>query len=418
MKIMIFNGSLPQNDLGLRNVLAAVAGTLTELGMEIDEVNLGYSGLPYYDGTEVQVMNDIAARIKTSAGIIFASPVRLYAPGAMLQVLLEYFEIYNNALHDKHCMFIMVSKNGGERSALDYVSRAVSSLGGIESGKIGLQEAHALTVQSGREAAAGSVQDIIEKEAEDFYRAVRQNRRYITPADVPASAPPSGVPKTSPPAVNPAQHFQQPLIPEDRYRDDAPLTSPASDTAAYNEPRNAAPVSTEVFSERQEQDIKELTALFSQKYVPPEQNTEHNLPSRQLPRQAQQKQPPVQNSITAAYSQNTPSAPKPKVKSIKQLTQSLPHYYQPQMAAGLTAVIQLSITGTETFDGYLTVVDNECDYTEGFAENPEITIISDSSTWGDVLKGKHTAQRAFMIGGLKVRGNFVLLTKFDTLFKL
>jgi hypothetical protein len=35
-----------------------------------------------------------------------------------------------------------------------------------------------------------------------------------------------------------------------------------------------------------------------------------------------------------------------------------------------------------------------------------------------VLTRKYTAQKAIMIGGLKVRGNFVLLTKFDMLFKL
>jgi putative sterol carrier protein len=153
----------------------------------------------------------------------------------------------------------------------------------------------------------------------------------------------------------------------------------------------------DAFTEQQENDIRELTRFFAQKYA------ESDETEKEAPVPAAKPKP---NKITA------------RERSVRQITQSLPHYFQPQLSNGLTAVIQFNIAGGETFDGYLTIVSTECEYTEGTAETPDITIIADTDVWRDVLKGRHTAQKAFMIGGLKVRGNFVLLTKFDTLFKL
>ncbi|MCL2217297.1 MAG: SCP2 sterol-binding domain-containing protein, partial [Defluviitaleaceae bacterium] len=115
----------------------------------------------------------------------------------------------------------------------------------------------------------------------------------------------------------------------------------------------------------------------------------------------------------------TPPAPvEPRLKTARQITQNLPHYFQPQLSSGLQAVIQISITGEEAFEGFLYIHSTECSYSEGAAPAPDIIIMADTAVWMDVLKNKHTAQKAFMIGGLKVRGDFVLLTKFDTLFKL
>ena len=473
MKITIVNGSMPHYDHGLSRVVSTVASTLVELGIEIDEINLGFVQLPYFDGMRAKAMDEMVARLRSSNGVIFACTTQLFAPSTMLKTFLEFLECddYKNTLLEKHCMIVTVSKLGGERSTLEYLARIICCLGGYESGRIGLQESLARSIKDEPGSVkSGSIRDIIEKTAEDFYRAVRQNRKYIVPTDETPIAAPYHVSSQSPPPAHylaptqepaPAPYLataQGPASAPAPYsaspaqdsvsapyltsaQDSAPapyLTSaqgpaPAPHPAPVQEPapmqaipgpaspaahdNMAGKLNLEAFTERQEQDIKELTALFSQKYVPPDETQytgpKPNLTQYQLPPGQQ----PVQRQIPpAAYKQATP--PAPKVKNVKQLTQNLPHYYQPQMAAGLTALIQFSITGAEVFDGYLTIVDNECDYTDGLAENPEITIIADTATWRDVLSGKHTAQKAFMIGGLKVRGNFVLLTKFDTLFKL
>ena len=501
MKIAIVNGSLPHYDHGLSRVVSVVAKTLAELGLEIDEINLNYIQIPYFDGLRAHVMDDFIMRIKASAGVVIASTVQMSAPSAIMQTFLEFFECneYRDAFYEKHCLLSLVSKTGGERSALEYLARTIYFLGGFESGRIGLQEGHAKSITGEPDAVPGSVRDIIEKEAEDFYRAIRQNRRYIVstdvaPMNISTYAPPQTYQAADPLPQTHAPNYQAQGYPTQNYPDaEYPLTDyhtqhhqvrgypvqnppeaaypltdhppappyprtdhPASaypltdrpapehpetnhtiTAATHNAPNPktndtaASPASKhnnlnlDAFTERQEQDIQELTALFSQKYTHQPDVTRSEPPQYQAQQQPQNqpasKYPPqnfaqTQFKVPAGYYQQTQQSP--QLKTVKQLTQNLPHYYQPQMSAGLTAVIQFSISGDETFEGYLTIIDNECDYTDGHAENPEITIISDSNVWHDVLKGKHTAQKAFMIGGLKVRGNFVLLTKFDALFKL
>jgi len=413
MKIILINGSMPHYDHGLGRVLSVIGNTLAELGMQIEDINLGYSQLHYFDGMQAKAMDDISARIMASGGVIFACTTQLYAPCSMIKTFLEFLECpdYKDILREKHCLAVTVSKDGGEKGTLDYFSKVIGHFSAYEGGRIGLLEAHTVNMENGPEAVPGSVRDIIEKISEDFYRLVRQNRKFITPSEgIMTSA-------YTPPAYQQAQPpvYQQ-QAPEIPYQE--PPQRPAEVVARK--------LNLDAFTERQEEDIKELTALFSRKY----ESSDDIQAVNQNPYKYQQNisqnqargggyQPPLTNE----YRQEAPKpivtqAPPARVKTVKQLTQSLPHYYQPQMASGLTAVIQLNITGDEPFEGYLNIVDSECDYRDGYAENPEITIISDSKVWQDVLKGKHTAQKAFMIGGLKVRGNFVLLTKFDTMFKL
>ncbi|MCL1998807.1 MAG: SCP2 sterol-binding domain-containing protein [Turicibacter sp.] len=445
MNILIINASLPHFDYGLSKIISTLAATLAELEVGLEEINLGFAQLPYFDGMRTKVMDDIANRINRANGIMFATTTQLFSPSAIMQIFLEFFECndYKKLLYEKHCLLVAASQNGGERSALECLSRVIANYGGFESGRLGLTENSIRTMQENAET--GSITDIIEKTAEDFYRAVRQNRRYIVPTDISAPVQENVAIYNPMPPAQPA-YYEQPNLPVYNQPNQPaqnpvyaqpnqlvqPMQSPVyvqpiqpsqptqkpnqpASTPAYSQPSPApsqptnptSKLNLESFTEQQEKDIQELTALFSQKNAP----TNYQMPqypTNQAPYQAPQYTQP--KAILPA--------PEPKFKTIKQLTQNLPHYYQPQISAGLNAVIQISITGDEGFDGYLSIISNECEYRDGFAENPEITIISDASTWREVLKGTNTAQKAFMIGGLKVRGNFVLLTKFDSLFKL
>ena len=109
---------------------------------------------------------------------------------------------------------------------------------------------------------------------------------------------------------------------------------------------------------------------------------------------------------------------KASLPSCRNMTKSLVHYFLPKNTGELNATFQLIITGAESFNSHFRVIGNECDYFDGQAQSPDITIITDSAVWMDLLKGKMSCQRAFMGGKVKVRGNFVLLAKFDQIFDM
>lgn len=364
-------GNMPHYDFGLGKVVRIIRDTLSELGMESDEINLGYSQVPFYDGIKSQATDDIIKRMRDSAGVVFACTAQFFAPTAILQTFLEYLALdeYNDALMEKHCFLLTVSQNGGERSVLDYLSRLMQQLGAFDKARLGLQEMHTRGLDTDT-----ALREIIEKETEDFYRALRQNRRFIIPRDYAARMS----------VMTGADVVVR--MPEKEKKDRMPVSE------VYKR------LNLDAFTEQQEQDIQELTRLFAEKYT----------------------LPIIDETESAAPEANAPRARvvKPRVKTVKQVTQSLPHYFQPQLSGGLNAVIQISINGTENFEGYLTIANTECNYTDGVSPSPDITVMAETSVWQDVLKRKCTAQKAFMIGGLKVRGNFVLLTKFDSLFKL
>ena len=105
-------------------------------------------------------------------------------------------------------------------------------------------------------------------------------------------------------------------------------------------------------------------------------------------------------------------------KTPRQLTKGLVHYYQPQLSNNLICAIQLNVEGINGFDGYFLINNKDCEYYDGVFENPSVTIISNEINWLNIVTGKISAQKSFMTGNIKIKGNFVLITKFDQMFNI
>jgi putative sterol carrier protein/NAD(P)H-dependent FMN reductase len=379
VKIAYISGNLPHYDKGLGKLLTYTQGIFTELGVQTSELNLGLVHPPYFDGIVNAHLDNQLNPVREAEGIVLCCSASFFAPSAIMQTFIEYLALpeYADLLKEKHCALIVVSESGGERTALQYLSRVVQHFGGFDTTRIGLQAAHVNDFENN-----DFIRDFIDKELEDFYRTLRQNRKKIIPLDYT-----QGV--LNYPSVGEVPSREKPTT---------PVIMATTDKTAKVAKR------LDAFTEQQEREIEELSRLFAEKYTEAEDDDDND-------------DEIIEDDIILPPISSLTAAPSRK-KTARQLTQSLPHYFQPQLSAGTQAVIQINITGTETFEGYLNIRSKECTYTDGTAEEPDVTVIADAALWMDVLNAKFTAQKAFMIGGLKVRGALALFTKFDTLFKL
>jgi len=391
---------------------------------------------PYYDGDTTQGMDKVMNTIRDAEGLVFASTAQLFSPTALMQTFLEYLEHpeYEGILANKHCFIITLSKKGCEKSALDYMTRVIQHFGGFAKSQLGLQSEHILALE-----VEESFKEFIDKETEDFYRAVKQNRKYIIPRDydyVDVENSPTyptvaeGLDTVNNTINNARREAQKTMIKTPKKltlinsKPESPMESLQNAQAINNLQQQLGN-----FTKKQEDDIDEISRMFLQKYGEKSHGNTDDLNDDDLERLLDaaiedtpatalfgQPQAAVPPQMFTPIAQNTQE--QPRAKTARQMTASLPHYFQPQLSAGAQMVIQINISGTETFEGYLYIHSTECQYTEGTAPSSDITIIANTNVWLDVLKSKQTAQKAFMMGGLKVRGNFSLLHKFDSLFKL
>ncbi|ODN73400.1 hypothetical protein, variant 2 [Cryptococcus amylolentus CBS 6039] len=81
-------------------------------------------------------------------------------------------------------------------------------------------------------------------------------------------------------------------------------------------------------------------------------------------------------------------------------------------------VFQLNVKNTQGNEA-IWVIDlkNEGKVSKGSAKKPDVTITLSDDTFMGLADGKVNAQKAFMTGSLKVKGNVMLATKLDGVLK-
>lgn len=444
MKITLINGGANGYGQGIEKIIEIVSNTLKELEVNVTEINLSLLKLPYYDGTNYASVEKIINELKSSDGIIFACSALKFSPSAVMQTFIEHLDpyLYGDFIAGKNCFTIVSSYDASEYFADEYLNRVLRSIGAFG----------AVRLSAGREYAQriafdSSVIDIIEKHTEDFYRILKRNTQFIiSQSEISSAENNSPKPQSEPkyqnekytPQYSENEYYEfennKDYVPKyaDNYENKKSSYTESSHFSShnseqhfqkaydvkkenqyYNEPEkyqqpkksSSQSINFSGFDKQQEADINELTKLLADEY---------NKSESSMPDYSRAKS--VSNLYKNSFSMNEQVIP--HVKTCKQKTQSLYHHFNSQLAKGLDAVIQLNISGNESFSACLTIGDGECTYSEGVHHSPSVTIFSDSVIWNNILDGKLTSQKAFMVGQIKVKGNFALLSKFDQLFKM
>jgi putative sterol carrier protein len=97
------------------------------------------------------------------------------------------------------------------------------------------------------------------------------------------------------------------------------------------------------------------------------------------------------------------------------LDKVLPESFDPDKAAGLSAVVQFKISGENGGEWVLAIKDQKLEVTDGTVDNPNMTLIMKDKDYVNLVNGKLSGQKAFMTGKLTFKGDMNLGMKLQAL---
>ncbi len=104
--------------------------------------------------------------------------------------------------------------------------------------------------------------------------------------------------------------------------------------------------------------------------------------------------------------------------TVQELIDRMPRALIPEKAAGVNAVVQYHLTGTEGGDWIVSIKDGQCAVEKGTSPTPNMTLTADAQDYKDVITGKLNPMNAFMTGKVRLAGDLNLAMKLTSFFKM
>lgn len=369
----------------LKQSVQIVTDVLKELEVETLKVEL--HKLPYFEGSRTRQMDSVMEAIEGSKGVIAIANVPLLGMHGGMQSFFDHATRYEMQSFNKPMFAITYSEWLGEQAAAQMMLKCWNILGGIEGGSIYMNK----TLPS------EPVLERLEKEIENFYRLIKQDRPNIGSSErnFYYHMKHGGQLGSSSPVVEektvPSREIKklEDLIKEESF---------ASHMSYYQEREKKKEQTYERREENpridlqtQEQTITEIAHLIK--------------------REAGEEEFKSINS--GVYTRP------PKIlttnSSMKRL-QQIPHYFVAQYDRNLNLILKYQITDIEEY-GYIVIKNGDCNFIESMDETPTVELTLNEDILLSLLGKKITYQKAFMLGKLKVKGNFSVLPKLDQIFK-
>ena len=381
-KVIIVNGS-PHGALGNTSLMVEmITSGLTGEGIGFEQIMLTERNIRYCIGCGACIEksrcwqqddhDEIVEKLLAADGIILASPVYFSHVTAQMKTFIDRSLRFGHKIRrtGKPGLAVSVSAGKAETQTAHYLERTLSIFGGFS---VGTLTAMATSPGGflGKEFVEARAKDL----AHDLGRAIKEKRQYpATDEDLSYYL------------------FMKELVTREKdfMRDD--------------------------YSYWQEKGLLNgFENYVGQHFTPPGFDPEVRKAWLQdIIREA--------NAGNAGKAPGHPAAPSPQpaavpdFKTCRDLIEAMPRVFRAGAAGGMSATYQFVITGSEDFTARLEISGGRCEFHDGPATNPDVTITSPAEVWLAVSRGEMDGQTAFMSGKYKVQGNMALLLKMKELF--
>ncbi|ONI48049.1 hypothetical protein AN643_03640 [Candidatus Epulonipiscioides saccharophilum] len=468
MKIALLCANI-KDDL-LFSIKQTITKVFSDLETEVEEINLEI--LPYFSGSTSVMGDQIFNAIGECNGLVAFSNIHLTGIHGAMQTFLNYSSVYPDVIKNKPMLAITYSNVWGEETAAHLISSAWRFLGGVDVNPLALNSY--ISPEDILQVTEKQIENYYRMINQGISNIISTERMLFLNRDATANSNGNnGHVKVeestkkysynpSPTALNTNNGFSgQPNFSSNASANEftsQPNFSANSQSNGFtNQPNfpNFNPQSNGFASQPNFSNSNSIANGFSNPPNSPNSNSQSNGFTSQ-PIFPNSNSPANGFSSQSNFSSNTPSGnlypsnsyntseeneikeisnilkgktsessfipaatgtyQKPPGSRISKKIASLPHYFIAQHDKAFEAVVQYSINDTKEL-GYIVIKNGDCIYVEGSTENYTVEISMLDSVFDELITKALSYQKAFMVGRIKVKGNFAILPKLDQIFR-